>query len=221
MLQDENTRMALTLARHQNAQDYWGGGNYELNLTFDTLRDKQWPQVLEALWEHPALDGPLAGRYSPAHEVARRSAIQPLPPTATLIQHAQLQVDGLLVGCDVQATRSLFECVSVLVPLGMFEGIVGGPEARQKYPELETLDAVFYDIAMHVYDTVAFRVAVIGFERACQLPAELVADGELRHNFLVMGNFLAQDDVLQTIEPDVTQYQEVRPALRWKPARQA
>jgi hypothetical protein len=137
------------------------------------------------------------------------------PPTAALVQHGQLKLGETVVGCDIQATRSLFECVSVLVPVGMFEGMAGGAQVRREYPALETLDEVFYDIALGVYDLVPFQIAAIGYERSCQLLSELCSDSELRHNFLVTGNFLAQDEVLLEIEPDLTPYTEVRPHLRW------
>jgi hypothetical protein len=205
----------LTVARHENERRYWEGGNYELNMSFAILRDQQWSEVMRAIWEHAAIAGPLVERYTPGITPGGRMAIQVPPPTAALIQHGQLKIGEAIVGCDIQATRSLFECVSVLVPVGMFEGVAGGAHVRWEYPALEALDEIFYDIALSVYDLVPFQIAAIGYERSCQLASELSSDGELRHNFLVTGNFLAQDDVLLGIEPDLTPYTEVRSHLRW------
>jgi hypothetical protein len=206
----------LTTAKRSQLSQYWTGGNYELNLSFDSLRDRQWQQLLEALWAHPALNGPLRGRYVPGGPTPDRATPHAPPPTATLTQHGQLAIGNLIVGCDVQATRSLFECVSVLVPLGMFEGITGGPNVREHYPGLQALDAILYDIALRIYDQTPYRIAAIGYERECQLLSELRTNGEMRHAFLVMGNWLAQDETLKLLEPDLTPYPEVRPGLRWQ-----
>jgi hypothetical protein len=101
----------------------------------------------------------------------------------------------------------------------MFKDIVGGMDMRQQYGELQELDDVLYSIALSVYEVAPFKIAALGYERECQLPAELRSNGELRHNFLVNGNFLAQEDVLLTFDPDLTAYQQVRDNLRWMPPR--
>lgn len=206
---------SLAAANYPQAEQYWEGGHYELNLSFDSLRDKQWQRAIQILWGHTALNGPLASRYSPNEAPPPSAAVVVPPPTATLTQHGQIAIDHFIVGCDVQATRSLFECISVLVPLNMFVGIVGDPLVRKQHSELSALDAVFYDIALTVYDAAPFKIAAIGYERECQLLAELHSDAQQRHNFLVTGNFLAHEDVLRAIEPDLTPYQEVRPSLYW------
>jgi hypothetical protein len=209
--------MTLTLAKHATASNYYEGGHYELNMSFDSLRDWQWSSVVRALWDHEALHGPLTTRYIP-HSVdstAEQIAPQTPPPTATLTQHGQIRIGGQLFGCDVQATRSLFECVSVLVPVAMFAGMDDSPDVRRNHPELLQLDEILYDIALTIYDAAPFQIATIGYERGCQLTVELKTNAEMRHQFIVLGNALAQDEVLSTIEPDLTPYQEVRPKLRW------
>src|SRR5229473_2974601 len=55
----------LTVATHANASAFYEGGHYELNLSFEMLRDRQWQRALETLWEDAALYGPLASRYYP------------------------------------------------------------------------------------------------------------------------------------------------------------
>jgi hypothetical protein len=206
----------LTLAKHNNEHQYWEGGNYELNMSFDSLRDRQWARVTQAIWEQTALFGPLTERYVPNKIAGDKAQAQVPAPTATLTQHGQLKVTGSLeIGCDVLATRSLFECVSILVPVGMFEGLVGNMTMRHTHPELQALDEIFYNIALSVYDVVPFRIAAFGYERGCQLTSELRSDAQARHAFLVMGNFMAQEEVLRAIEPDLTPYKEVRPGLRW------
>lgn len=209
----------LELAHHIEPSLYWEGGHYELNLSFETLRDKQWQDVLNALWSHVLLNGPLAARYVPNGAAAEKVPIQVPPPTAAVKQHGQIAVNGQAIGCDVQATRSIFECLSILVPIGMFKGISGGMLMRRDHPQLEALDEVFYDIALTIYSVTPFQIAVLGYERSCQLPSELRSDAELRHNFLAAGNFLIQESVLRTLEPDLTPYREVRQGLYWLAAR--
>ncbi|MFQ3534562.1 MAG: hypothetical protein SNJ58_01670 [Aggregatilineales bacterium] len=209
----------LELSQHAEPTLYWEGGHYELNLSFETLRDRQWQEVLHTLWNHVLLNGPLAARYLPNGPVAEKVPIQVPPPTAVVKQHGQIAVNGYAVGCDVQATRSIFECLSILVPIGMFKGISGGPLMRRDYPQLQALDEVFYDVALSIYSVAPFQIASLGYERSCQLPSELRSDGEARHNFLAAGNFLVQEAVLRTLEPDLAPYQEVRQGLYWLQAR--
>lgn len=209
----------LAVAQHSDPLRYWQGGNYELSLTYSALRDRQWGGILAALWAYPHLTGPISARYHPGGGQPTPTPVQAPPPTATIIQHGQIRFGGLLVGCDVQATRSLFECVSLFVPIGMLSGLAGGLNMRRTHPELSDLDALFYDIALHIYDEVPFDFAAIGYERGCQLLAELSEDGEARHNLLVGGNFMGRGEALRQIESDLSQYQQPRPDLYWMPAR--
>lgn len=205
----------LSLAAHKNPASYWTSGYYELNMTFETLRDKQWQRIIQTIWEQPALHGPLNTRYIPGQPMPEQIPAQPPPPTAAMTQHGMLKIGEVVVGCDIQATRSLFECVSLLIPIAMFKGITASANLRQEHPELQVLDELLYNIAMHVYDATPFKIAAMGYERECQLPVELRNDLQIRHAFLVAGNFLAQDDVLASIEPDLSRYQQVRANLRW------
>src|SRR5438105_2966046 len=138
----------LTLAGHKNPAAFWNGGPYELNLSFDMLRDKQWQRIMQTLWEQPALHGPLSERYTPGQPIPEQIPVQTPPPTAAMTQHGVLKVGEVVVGCDIQATRSLFECVSLLVPVTMFRDLTPSTSLRQEHPELQTLDELFYDIAL-------------------------------------------------------------------------
>lgn len=209
----------LVVAQHTDPLRYWQGGNYELNLSYSALRDRAWNEVLAAIWNHPLISGPFAQRYSPSGGVNLPIGVQVPPPTATVIQHGHLRLGDQVVGCDIQATRSLFECVSLFVPVGMFAGMEGGLHVRRRHPELNSLDALFHEIALHAYDVVPFDIAVIGYERGCQLLTELSTDGEARHNLLIGGNFMARGEVLRQIEPDLVGYQQPRPDLYWLPPR--
>src|SRR5262249_3829815 len=208
-------RETLTVAAHQDQSSFYEGGHYELNMSFEMLRDKQWQRILEALWQYPMLYGPLEGRYYPGSPTPAASTIQPPPPTATLVQHGQMRIGNLIIGIDAQATRSLFECVSVLVPVNMLAGLKPDPQMRQRHPELAELDTLLCEIALQVYDVVPFKIAAMGFERECQLPMELRRDVPQRDEFLRAGNFFAQKDVLSALEQDVSRYEEVRANLYW------
>ncbi|MBN1964150.1 MAG: hypothetical protein JW910_05865, partial [Anaerolineae bacterium] len=140
------SEVSLVPASHARGQDYWRGMNYELNMTFGSLRDDQWRGVLEALWRSPALVGPLNARYLPGGEVAT-TTIEVPPPTTALTQYGLVWVRPAVgVGCGVLVTRSLFECVSVQIPAGMFEGL--SPQAAQRLPALE---ALLGDLALAVF----------------------------------------------------------------------
>ncbi len=207
---------ALLPAIHDEQQAYWNGGNYELNMSFESLRDKQWERVMQTVWTHRLIYGPLTARYIPGGTVTNTAIIIP-QPTATQAQHGQIEINAAAYGCNVLATRSLFECVSVLVPLGMFAGIAldGETAPRRANPQLATLDSVLYEIALAVYDVVPFQVAAIGWERECQIVGELRSDADLRAQFVAEGNFFAREEVLRMLGLRSESYTLVRPGLYW------
>jgi hypothetical protein len=205
----------LKVADHSHPAAYWEGGNYELNLSFDTLRDRQWQRVIETIWEHPYIYGPLTERYTPGGSVPLQAAIQTPPPTATLTQHGQMKIDEAVIGCDILATRSLFECLSVLIPVGMFDSLVGSSDMGSQYAELQALNSVLYDLALRVYDAAPFKIAAIGYERGCQLPAELRSNADLCKTFVEAGNALVHDEVLRTLNLPLDPLEQVRAHLRW------
>lgn len=205
----------LKVAEHPHPAAYWEGGNYELNLSFDTLRDRQWQRVMETIWEHPSLYGPLIERYTPGGDIPAQAPIQTPPPTATMTQHGQMKIDEAVIGCDILATRSLFECLSVLIPVRMFDNLIGSPEMSSQYAELQALNALLYDLALRLYDVAPFKIAAIGYERGCQLSAELRSNAELCRAFVEAGNALVHDEVLRMINVASEPLEEVRNHLRW------
>lgn len=207
----------LQLAAHNKPEAYWSGGDYALNLSFSTLRDLQWERLLQAIWDHPALDGPLAARYLPGEPV--ESVARQVPEqTATWIQYGRLEIEDFWVGCSVQATRSLFECITVQVPLGMFDGLTGADGAAiAPNIHLEMLDHLYQDIAVTVFEAVPFELANLGYLSECQLVAELQFNTAQRLALLGKGNFFAHDDILKLLNARVDDYPAIRPALRWIP----
>lgn len=200
----------LSLATHPHEEDYWSGGDYELNMTFGTLRDKQWERLMKTLWEHGALTGPYADPYIPNKKPELVDAEVP-QATATLIQHSSLIIENFQVGCRVLATRSLFECITLQVPLGMFA-------SRAEAVNTEPLERVYRDIALVVHEIAPFEIANIGLQCECKLVAELQANTIQRLEFLGKGNFFAPDHILMMLGTNPENYASARPNLRWVPA---
>jgi hypothetical protein len=205
----------LRLASHTQADDYWSGGEYEINLSFDTLRDKQWQRALETLWNYPAVDGPFEPRYVPGSTPNQVPILVPAPSDAQ-VQHGTLIIDSLRVGCRVLATRSLFECLSVQVPLGMFDGLPVDPGDLALF-HIDALDEVYQDLALAIYEVAPFDLANIGYQCECRLVAELQADPQLCRSFFRDGSFFARDAVLESLGVWPEDFPLVCPGLRWVP----
>ncbi len=210
---------SLSLASHAEPSAYWSGGEYELNLSYGTLRDQQWQRLIRALWGHATLSGPFANRVVPGEE-GKPIPVRVPAPTAAQTHYGQLDVEGLPAGCRVMATRSLFECVSLQVPLGMFEGIRAGQEKKGRTSSLRIgpLDHVYRDIALALFEIVPFDIANIGYQCECRLVDELRADTSLRLELMAMGNFFARDAALRSLGIAPDNYPQVRSDLRWIPA---
>jgi len=201
----------LTLA---TKEPFWGGDALELSLSFDNLRDYQWDRLLKALWAAPGMAGPFETRYVPhAPEPAAIPLTTP-EPTATYSLFGALEVlPGVRAGVEVWVTRSLFECVTLLLPLNMFESAEANSEERR------TIEKTFFDLAVRLYEVTAYHIAVIGIDRGCQLMGELVSDNDTRRALLSQGNFLARDDILAALRLEPRNYQEVMSSLRWYPPK--
>jgi hypothetical protein len=210
------TSQNLRLATHPKTDAYWSGGEYELNLSFGTLRDRQWQRLIPTIWQHTAISGPFAQRFVPG-ESPQAAEIQVPEPDAAQVQYAGLQVESLQVGCGVLVTRSLFECITLQVPLGMFEGLEADPHNKFAL-RIEPLDFVYREIALTVFDVVPFDLANIGFQCECRLVAELRIDTKQRLELMMSGNFFAQDEVLSLLGIAPGDYPAVRPGLRWVPS---
>lgn len=208
---------SLTVATHSQPAQYWEGGYYELNLSFDNLREKQWERALKLIWGSPGIAGPLTERFVPGTQLPEVVKIQVPPPTATMTQYGALQIGRITIGFDLQMTRSLFECISMMIPVSMFEGIEANPQVRQNHPEMQALDSLLCSFALRLYDEVGFKIAAIGYERECQLPIELRSDPALCQAFLAAGNAFVQEDVLRILKPESDTYKLVKNDLYWFP----
>lgn len=194
---------------------FWSGRHYELNMSFATLRDAQWSRLLGALWEYVQIAGPLTTRFVPDQSPAAIVDVQLPAPTATYTQHGVLHLGEWQLGLDVLVTRSLFECVSLIVPEGMFSRAEADGET--KATALSALRETYGTLALHLYQAVPFEIAVLGWDRECQLRNELAGDSDLRAQFLERGGCLVQDGVLRQLGATPNHYEELLPGLRWLP----
>lgn len=194
----------------------WGEDTVELNMSFDTLRDYQWERLLKALWSYPIITGPLDSRYTPGGGIPNLIPVTVPDPTAAMCQFAIVEVaPGIGAGAEVWITRSLFECVSVAIPLKMFRGVTSDPDDTG----LLQIEYVFQDMALDLYDITTYTIAAIGVNRGCQILMEMITEPQLREELIKMGNFLARDDALAELRLRPQNYQEVRPSLRWCPPK--
>jgi hypothetical protein len=194
--------------------DFWAGDKLELNLTFDTLKDYQWDRLMKALWSYPAVAGPFEDRCFPGQPEQPKIDIKKAEPTATYGEFGTFEfAPGVKAGIEVLVTRSLFECVSILVPLNMFDGVNAEPGNEG----LQVLEKAFYDLAVKLYETTTYSIGTIGVNRGCTLLMEMITDNAVREEFIKTGNFLARDDSLAALRLQPRLYKEVMPALRWSP----
>ncbi|MBI5959750.1 MAG: hypothetical protein HY866_13495, partial [Chloroflexi bacterium] len=175
----------------------------------------QWQRIIETIWRHDAISGPFAERFIPG-TAGEAVSIQVPAPTDALAQYGSICVGSLQVGCMVLATRSLFECVTIQVPIGMFDGL-NAELARRR---IDALDEVYQDITLAVFDSVPFDLANMGFQCECRLVAELQVDTQQRRKFIEGGYFYARDEVLQSLGVWPEDYPLAHNGLRWVPPAQ-
>jgi hypothetical protein len=212
----------IYLARHREAQAYWQGGNFELNLSFDGLVQRQWQALIDHFWSLDHIEGPFERRYVPHYLPPPSTRIMYPEPTATYTQYGVILLEGQRVGMDVLVTRSLFECFSLMIPVGMFDRLkktddATTPFAYKDNPTCAVVDAVYKSMAVHLWRHVPFTIASIGWNRECQLVRELQIEDEQRERFFKLGNCLIVDDALRRLEYDPNDYEHALPGLRWLP----
>lgn len=200
--------MALHVAQ---AGEFWSKDRLELNLSFENLKDFQWERLVQALWQHPSVEGPYEQPFIPTQPAPPLSAVKVPQPTDSFALWGSIRPQaGVQVGMEVQMTRSLFECLSIAIPLGMFAA--DSPSGVQ-----ESVEQFFYNFALELYETTTFSIATLGINRGCQLMLEMLTNARLLRDFLAAGNFLAAEDTLISLRVPPARYLEARPHLRWCP----
>lgn len=196
---------------------YWTGHNFELNVSFATLRDYQWKRLIDGLWQLEDLTGPLVDRYVPEEEIPVYADIHYPSPTDTLTLHGILATRVGPVGFDMLITRSLFECITISTPTGMLFS-ESPTTKRTEETKLSGVFAQYREIAIALHQIVNFDIASIGWNRECQILTELETDAQRRQAFFARGNFFATDDVLRRLNGTPNDYEEILPGVRWAPA---
>ncbi|MCI0714222.1 MAG: hypothetical protein L0154_28965 [Chloroflexi bacterium] len=211
--------MQIQLAQHTDPVEYWEGGNFELNMSYEMLQGDDWKRVIEALWANESIVGPLVSRFVPGQEIPETHAIEIPEPTAALTQHGILHVGEQAIGIDVLITRSLFECITLMAPVGMFANLTAGsksnPYPLNDNPARQSLEKTYRELALTLFKVVPFSIASLGWNRECQLLAELTFEEDALKNFLSTGNSLITDKALKACKVDPTSYEEMLPGLRW------
>lgn len=202
---------------------YWAGNNFELNMSYGTLRDYQWKRLLDALWSASVLRGPLAKRFVPDQPAPDMAGPRYPAPTDTYTQHGVLAVGDSEVGLDILVTRSLFECISISIPTGMFaiDPVGSDPDVlRTDEIKISTAYEQYQALAQQCFQVVPFELASIGWNRECQILVELEADEESRQHLIDLGNFYATQQTIETLNLDVTTLEQVEDRLYWMPPKQ-
>lgn len=211
----------IQLAEHTDSQAYWDGGNFELNMSFDMLTQEQWLQLVDALWADEQVDGPLTQRYVPNQALPPYKKVEYPEPTSTYIQHGRMDVEGVVMGIDVLITRSLFECITLMTPVGMFKNLVSGSEGipypLQDNPIRQCIESAFSDIALRIYRVAPFSIASLGWNREIQILNELVLEDAYRKKFFDQGNSFITDKGLKRCGRNPEDYARVASGLRWLP----
>jgi len=189
---------------------YWGGDCIEVNLSFDNLRDYQWKRLIQAIWDYPSISSPLKSRYQLNEPLPPITEMLIPEPTATFSQFGTIKLaPDITVGFELLITRSLFECVSVLIPLRMFEPLTSDDH--------RLIEKQLFDFTMYIFDTVSFDIAAFGVDRGCQLLVEMLSNENARTEFLQKGNFLIREDVMIALRMEPKSYKAISKFLRWAP----
>jgi hypothetical protein len=197
--------------------------NFELNMSFDMLRENQWSRVLDALWGYGHISGPFSSAASTEDEDLSITTIQYPAPTATYTQPGYLSLGEKVVGIHVLVTRSLFECISVTVAANALDENLADNQStflKVDTSAVEVMEDTFKRLALYLYEAAPFEIATIGWNRDCQLLAELASDEKARLRLFETGGFLAQGTVLDRLGADEGDFEEVLPGLWWMPSRQ-
>jgi hypothetical protein len=197
----------LQLAYHPTSEEYWQGDVIALHMSGDRLDNEQWKQWVDALWQNDAIGGPLPDRYLPEQTIETGTPVYP-ERSSSLKQYGALQVDGVWVGVDILITRSLFECITLITPLAMFE-------ATHMAQAQLCIEAVYKALAARLYQVVPFSVASLGLNRDCQILTELRLEDELQADFFRVGNALMTDEALAECNRNPANFEKVLPGLRW------
>ena len=167
--------------------DTWLGGYYELALELGSRSSERLLAGLAAVWADPDLDGAYLSREVEPWQQQR------LAITAELLQVIHLQGSHLLglarlpngatIACGTFIVREDDgpDWLGLYLPMGALGTAysVGGypfePDVANSRQWRDVIDPWLAEIGSRVYDQVAYRLGLIGFEVSCEMYADDIA----------------------------------------------
>lgn len=204
----------------------WYGSYYELGIAYAPHVGGQRPtSALAALWNHPLLEGPVAGPY---HDSLSPLTPVPFPPTLEnmnalygFLRIPQRRTVGCLTWIISESDGPIPEVaqrhiVSVIlaIPTGMLDLAypVAYPIVGATNPWIDEFEHILLRIAETVYQAAPFDLAVVGEEAA----ALSVEEQALTPDIVDRGGYLLSPHLARRIHPH--REPEVLPTgLRWFP----
>jgi hypothetical protein len=174
------------------ADDVWNGGFYELAIEVGPPSDQRLRAVLEAIWQHPDLDGCYSDR-------GREPAEQPRKLPDRIEGYSHLQgiarlPNGSRVACGTCLIREEddgSDWLDFYVPMGALGtaypsgGFPFGTNADWPGPWRQEVEDWLAAIGQQALRATAFRLAIIGFEVSGQVyAAEIAARGIPEERFV-------------------------------------
>jgi len=171
--------------------DTWSGGYYELAIELGTRSDERLLAALTAVWADPNLDGAYLSRDVEPWQQQR------LAITAELSQVSHLQGLARLpnkatIACGTFIVREDDgpDWLGMYLPMGALGTAysVGGypfePDVANSHQWRDVIDPWLAGIGSRVYDQVAYRLGLIGFEVSIEMYADdIAASGVPSHHY--------------------------------------
>jgi len=163
--------------------DTWSGGYYELAIELGSRSDERLLTALAAVWADPDLDGAYLSRDVEPWQQPR------LAITVELLQVSHLQglarlPNGATIACGTVFIREDDgpDWLGLYLPMGALGTAysVGGypfePDVANSRQWRDVVDHWLAGIGSRVYDQVAYRLGLIGFDVSGEMYADNIAD---------------------------------------------
>jgi hypothetical protein len=171
--------------------DTWSGGYYELAIELGRRSDERLLAALAAVWAAPDLDGPYLSRDVEPWQQQRLAITTELLQVSHLHGLARLP-NGVTIACMTSIIREDDgpDWLGLYLPMGALGTAysVGGypfePDVANSHQWRDVIDSWLAGIGSRVYDQVAYRLGLIGFDVACEMYADdVAASGVPAHHY--------------------------------------